>query len=89
MSLIVNLTPTNQPYQVLLQQVEQALVGTGHSLAQAMQMAPGQVFTDAAVAGRRAGLHRRVLLTACMSFVMIPTALLMSGVKPQGGGGMH
>jgi hypothetical protein len=28
-------------------------------------------------------------VTACMSFLMIPMALLMSGVKPQGGGGMH
>ena len=89
LSLISHLTPTNQPYQVLLRQVEQALVGTGHSLAQAMQMAPGQVFTMLRSQVAVLSYIDVFFVTACMSFLMIPMALLMSGIKPQGGGGMH
>ena len=29
------------------------------------------------------------LITACLSFVMIPTALLMSGIRAKSGGGGH
>ena len=35
--LVAHLTPVNQPYQVLLQQIEQALVDAGQSMAQAVQ----------------------------------------------------
>ena len=89
LSLIANLTPTNQPYEVLLRQVEQALVNTGHSMGQAMQMAPGQVLGMLQSQVAVLSYIDVFFITACMAFVMIPTALLMSGAKPQGGGGMH
>jgi MFS transporter, DHA2 family, multidrug resistance protein len=87
--LIGNLTPTNQPYNVLLQQVQQALVDAGQSMAQAVQAAPGQVLQM--LNGQVAVLAYNdvFMITACMSFLMIPTALLMSGVKPKARGGAH
>ncbi len=87
--MIEHLTPTNQPYNVLLQQVQQGLVDAGQSMAQATQMAPGQVFQM--LQGQVAVLAYNdvFLITACMSFVMIPTALLMSGIKIKSGGGGH
>jgi MFS transporter, DHA2 family, multidrug resistance protein len=89
-SVIANLTPTNQPYQVLLQRIEQALVNTGHSFAQAVKMAPGQVVGEIQTQVAVLSYMDVFFITACMAFVMVPTALLMSGGKPQSSGaGMH
>src|ERR1700710_1548779 len=87
--LVHALDPANQPYNVLLQQVRRALVDTGQSVAQAGQMAPGQVFQM--LRGQVAVLAYNdvFLITACLAFVMIPTALLMSGIKTKSGGGGH
>ena len=87
--LIDSLGPTNQPYNVLLQQVRQALMDGGQSMAQATQAAPGQVFQM--LKGQVAVLAYNdvFLITACLSFVMIPTALFMSGIKPKATGGGH
>jgi DHA2 family multidrug resistance protein len=87
--LVHALDPANQPYNVLLQQVRQGLIDTGQSVAQASQMAPGQVFQM--LQGQVAVLAYNdvFLITACLAFVMIPTALLMSGVKTKSGGGGH
>src|SRR6202012_2264253 len=46
LSLIANLGPTSEPYRVLLQRIEQALVSPGHTFAQAVRMAPAQVFGE-------------------------------------------
>ena len=87
--LVHALDPGNQPYNVFLQQVQQALIDAGQSAAQAAQMAPGQVFQM--LQGQVAVLAYNdvFLITACLSFVMIPTALFMSGVKAKSGGGGH
>ncbi len=87
--LVDRLSPGNQPYQVLLQQVQQGLVNAGHSVAQAAQMAPGQIFQM--LRGQEAVLAYSdvFLITGCMSLVMIPTALLMSGIKVKSSGGGH
>jgi DHA2 family multidrug resistance protein len=87
--LIEHLSATNQPYNVLLQQVQQGLVDAGQSVGQAMQAAPGQVFQM--LQGQVAVLAYNdvFLITAGMSLVMIPTALLMSGIKTKSGGGAH
>ena len=87
--LIHALSPTNQPYNVLLQQVQQALVDAGQSMAQATQAAPGQIYQM--LQGQVAVLAYNdvFLITACLSFIMIPTALCMSGIKTKSGGGGH
>jgi DHA2 family multidrug resistance protein len=87
--LVDHLGPTNQPYNDLLQQTQQGLVEFGHSAAQAMQMAPGQVFQMLQTQSAVLAYNDVFLLTALMSFVMIPTALLMSGLKAKSGGGGH
>jgi DHA2 family multidrug resistance protein len=87
--LIEHLSPTNQPYNDLLQQTQQALVDTGQSIGQAVQAAPGQVFQM--LQGQVAVLAYNdvFLITAGLALVMIPTALLMSGVKARSSGGAH
>ena len=89
LSLAANLTPGNQSYNVLLQQVTQGMVNTGHSFAQALHMAPGYI--NEVLRGQVAVLSYMdvFFITACMSFVMIPMALLMSNAKPRASGGMH
>jgi DHA2 family multidrug resistance protein len=87
--LIDHLTPTGQPYNVLLQQVQQGLVDGGQSIGQAVQAAPGQVFQMLQTQVAVLAYNDVFLITACMSLVMIPTALLMSGVKTKSRGGAH
>nr|WP_294523416.1 DHA2 family efflux MFS transporter permease subunit [uncultured Rhodopila sp.] len=87
--LVDHLGPTNQPYNDLLQQTQQGLIDMGHSAAQAMQMAPGQVFQMLQTQTAVLAYNDVFLLTALMSFVMIPTALCMSGIKTKSSGGGH
>ena len=87
--LVDHLGPTNQPYNDLLQQTQQGLIDMGHSAAQAMQMAPGQVFQMLQTQTAVLAYNDVFLLTALMSFVMIPTALCMSGIKTKSSGGVH
>jgi DHA2 family multidrug resistance protein len=87
--LVHALDPANQPYNVLLQQVRQALVDAGQSVAQANQMAPGQVFQMLQSQVAVLAYNDVFLITACLAFLMIPTALLMSGIKAKSGGGGH
>ena len=86
--LIDHLTPVNQPYNVLLQQVQQGLLDTGQSMAQATQMARRARCIQMLRAQVAVLAYNDVfLITACLSFIMIPTALLMSGIKTKSSGG--
>ncbi len=85
--LIEHLTPLNQPYNVLLQDVQQALMAAGHSAQAAMQMAPGQVFQMLQTQVAVLAYNDVFVITACLSFLMVPLALLMSSVKPKASGG--
>jgi MFS transporter, DHA2 family, multidrug resistance protein len=87
--LVHALGPGNQPYEALLQQIQQALINAGHSVGQATQMAPGQVFEM--LRGQVAVLAYNdvFLITACLAFIMIPTALFMSNIKAKSGAGGH
>jgi DHA2 family multidrug resistance protein len=87
--LTVHLTPDNQPYNVLLQQVQHTLQGSGQSLAQAMHNAPGNVYAMLQTQTAILAYNDVFLLTACMAFVLIPTALLLSGVKAKAASGGH
>jgi DHA2 family multidrug resistance protein len=87
--LIDHLGQTDQPYNVLLQQTQQGLIDLGQATAQAMQMAPGQVFQTLRTQAAVLAYNDVFLLTALMSFVMIPTALCMSGLKAKSSGGAH
>jgi MFS transporter, DHA2 family, multidrug resistance protein len=87
--LAAHLTPTNQPYVVLLQRVQQELINLGHSAAAAAQMAPGQIYQMLQSQDAILSYNHVFFVTACMAFVMIPTALLMSGGKPKPSAGTH
>ena len=83
------LTPANQPYNVLLQQVQQGLMDAGQSMAQADAERARPGVPDAAGQVAVLAYNDVFLITACLSFVMIPTALLMSGIKAKASGGGH
>jgi len=85
--MIEHLTVVNQPYNELLEQVQQALINSGQSLAQAVQSAPGKIFEMLQLQTAILAYNDVFLLTACMSFIMIPIALLMSGIKTKSSGG--
>ncbi|MDB5400217.1 MAG: EmrB/QacA family drug resistance transporter [Rhodopila sp.] len=87
--LVDYLSPVYQPYNVLLQQIQQALVDLGQSMGQAVQAAPGQVFQMLQVQSAVLAYTDVFLITGAMSLLMIPTALLMSGIKTKAGGGAH
>jgi MFS transporter, DHA2 family, multidrug resistance protein len=87
--LIDNLSVANQPYQDLLQRIEHALIDSGQSMAQAVHNAPGEVFQMVQTQAAVLAYNDVFLITGCMAFVLIPTALLMSGVKPKASGGAH
>jgi hypothetical protein len=71
----------------LLQQVQQGLVDTGQSMAQATQMAPGQIMQMLQSQVAVLAYNDVFLITALLSFLMIPTALFMSNTKASSGGG--
>ncbi len=87
--LVGHLTPFNQPYVDLLQQVQQALVNAGHTLSQAQSMAPGRVFQMLNAQVVVLAYNDVFLITAGLALVMIPTALLMSSVKAKASGDGH
>jgi DHA2 family multidrug resistance protein len=85
--LIPHLAPTSQPYNHLLQQVEQALHNSGQTMAQAAHNAPGQIYQMLRTQTAILAYNDVFLITAGLAFVMIPTALLMSGVMSKAKGG--
>jgi DHA2 family multidrug resistance protein len=87
--LIDNLSPASAPYQELLQQVQQSLLNSGQSMAQAIHNAPGQVYQMVQTQVSILAYNDVFLITGCMAFVLIPAALAMSGVKAKPSGGAH
>ena len=87
--LVDHLTPVAQPYSVLVQQVQHGLVDAGQSMAQAMQGAQGHVFQMLSDQVAVLAYNDVFLITGCMSLLMVPAALLMSGIKAKSGGGAH
>ncbi|HQT77751.1 MAG: EmrB/QacA family drug resistance transporter [Rhodospirillales bacterium 20-64-7] len=79
--MVHTLTPTYQPYNVLLQQVQHALVSTGQSVAQAMQQAPGQVFQMLRGQAGVLAYSDVFFITGLMALAIIPAALFMTS-KP-------
>jgi DHA2 family multidrug resistance protein len=82
-----NLSPTDQGYADLLGHVQQALIDAGQSAFQAAQQAPGQIFQTLKLQAAVLAYSDVFVITAFMTLIMIPTALLMSGVKGKGGAG--
>jgi DHA2 family multidrug resistance protein len=78
---IEHLTPVNQPYNVLLQNVQAGLTSLGRSVEAARQMAPGEVFQT--LQGQTAVLAYNdvFFISACLAILILPVGLFMSSVK--------
>jgi DHA2 family multidrug resistance protein len=87
--LIDRLSPGNPAYEDLLQKVQHALYDSGQSMSQAIHNAPAQVFGMLQTQTAILAYNDVFLITGCAALVLIPTALLMSGVKPKAAGGAH
>ncbi|WP_428492963.1 DHA2 family efflux MFS transporter permease subunit [Rhodopila sp.] len=83
--LVEHLTPVNQPYNALLAQVQQALIGVGQAAGQAQSEISQMLATQVAVLA----YNDVFLITAGLALVMIPPALFMSGIKTKSSGGAH
>ncbi len=87
--LVDHLIPSQQPYQVFVQQVQQAYVDVGNSMAHAMQMATPHIFQTLQAQTAVLAYSDVFLITACLSMVLAVTALLMANAKPSNAGGAH
>lgn len=85
--LVEHLMPVNQPYNVLLQQVQQGMIALGNSAEQAAQRAPGQVFQMLQSQVAVLAYNDVFLITAILSLAMTVAGLMLSNVKPKAGGG--
>jgi len=85
--MVGHLTPTYRPYNHLLQQVAQSLHNSGQTMAQAIHNAPGDVMQILLTQSALLAYNDVFLITAGLSFLMIPTALLMTAIKSEEKGG--
>jgi MFS transporter, DHA2 family, multidrug resistance protein len=81
--LVEHLTPLNQPYNVLLEEVARASVSVGQSIEAAKQMAPGQVFEMLRNQVAVLAYIDVFYITGCLALAMVPLALFMTSGKPQ------
>jgi len=76
-----HLDPTNQPYNVLLQDLQGAAMSLGHAAQMAKQMAPGEVFRILQAQSAALAYNDTFLFTGCLALLLVPIGLLMSGGK--------
>jgi DHA2 family multidrug resistance protein len=81
--LVQHLTPVYQPYDVLLNDIQHALMDVGQSMEQAVQSAPGQAFQMLKKQAAVLGYNDVFLITAGMALLLIPIALAMQNVKAE------
>ena len=85
--LVPNLAQTFQPYNTAIGQIQQAFLNTGHSMAQAVAGAPGQVFQILQNQVSVLAYIDVFRITGFLALALVPTGLLLSGVKAKSGGG--
>jgi len=86
-NLVGHLNPSYQPFNVLMQHIEQAVINTGTSANGAVQVAMAQVYQMLQTQTAVLAYNRVFVLTGILALVMIPTALLMSNIKTKAGAG--
>ena len=79
-NLVKYLDPTNQPYNVLLQQVQQAVESYGSAASQAVQQAPGQIFQMLQTQTSTLAYTDVFFIAALLSLSISVAALFMSNV---------
>ena len=87
--LVQHLTPLHEPYNTTLQQVQNAMISHGIPAAEAMQQAEGWMFQQLRTQTAILAYSDVFIITAAIAACIVPFALMLSGVKVQGGGGAH
>ena len=85
--LVKYLDPTNQPYNVLLQQVQQASIAHGSAAEQAVVSAPGQVFQMLQMQTYTLAYTDVFFIIGLLSLSIALAAAFMSNAKPGAGAG--
>ena len=83
------LSPTWQPYNATLQQIQQAMMTYGMSVEQAVANAPGQMFQMLRAQASTLAYIDVFGITSLLSLSMTVAGLLMKDVKAKAGGGGH
>jgi DHA2 family multidrug resistance protein len=76
-----HLDPTNQPYNVLLQDLQGYATSLGHAVQVAKQMAPGEVFQILQTQSAVLAYNDTFVITAFLALLLVPLGLFMSGGK--------
>jgi len=76
-----HLDPTNQPYNVLLQDLQGAAMSLGHAAHLAKQMAPGEVFQILQTQSAVLAYNDTFVITGVLALLLVPLGLFMSGGK--------
>jgi DHA2 family multidrug resistance protein len=79
--MIEHLDPTNQPYNVLLQNLQGAAMGLGHAAQLAKQLAPGEVFQILQSQSAVLAYNDTFVITGILALLLVPIGLSMSGGK--------
>jgi DHA2 family multidrug resistance protein len=79
--LVDHLTPLNQPYNVLVQEVARASAAVGQSIEAAKQTAPGHVFEILQTQVAVLAYNDVFYISGCLALAMVPIALFMAGGK--------
>jgi DHA2 family multidrug resistance protein len=79
--LAEHLDPTNQPYNVLLQNLQGAAMSLGHAAQMAKQMAPGEVFQILQTQSAVLAYNDAFIITGVLALLLVPLGLFMSGGK--------
>jgi MFS transporter, DHA2 family, multidrug resistance protein len=79
--LTEHLDPTNQPYNVLLQDLQGAAMSLGHAAQLAKQLAPGEVFQMLQTQSAVLAYNDTFIITGILALLLVPLGLFMSGGK--------
>ncbi len=79
--LTEHLDPTNQPYDVLLQNLQGAAVSLGHAAQIAKQLAPGNVFQILQTQSAVLAYNDTFIITGVLALLLVPLGLFMSAGK--------
>jgi DHA2 family multidrug resistance protein len=85
--LVKYLDPTNQSYNVLLQQIERALMSYGSTAEEAMLAAPGQVFQILQEQASTLAYLDVFFIIGLLSLSIAVAAVFMTNVRPGAGSG--
>jgi MFS transporter, DHA2 family, multidrug resistance protein len=83
---VEHLSPTYQPYNVLLQNLQAASMGLGNAAQAAKQMAPGQVFQILQSQSAVLAYNDVFIISGFLALLLVPIGLFMSGGRSKASG---